>query len=251
MPRSDLAHRASPSRADLGAAPADAQATRAPGRLPRTAAEVQPGSKGEQTRLAILDMALAQAAQQGLEGLSIGPLAVALGMSKSGVFAHFGSREELQMSVIREYHRRFSRDVFEPALAQPRGLPRLQALFDNWMHLTALELDKGCLYISGAAEFDDRPGPVRDALYDMVSDWLAAMRRALSLTRSEGHLSADADVDQMLFEIHALILALHHEARFMRSPGSMDRARTGFKRVLRSNGANMGGDLPIPVIVSG
>ena len=223
-------------------------APRRTGRLPvaTEAASTAPSSKGEQTRLAILDMALAQAAREGIEGLSIGVLAEALGMSKSGVFAHFGSREALQLAVIREYHERFSRQVFEPALAEPRGLPRLQALFDNWMHLTALELDKGCLYISGAAEFDDRPGPVRDALYDMVSDWLAAMRRALTLTRSEGHLQADADIEQMLFEIHALILALHHEARFMRSPGSMDRARTGFMRVLRSNGANMGGNLPIP-----
>ena len=225
-------------------------APRRPRRLPRGHSEAVPASKGGQTRLAILDMALAQAAHQGLEGLSIGTLAEALGMSKSGVFAHFGSREALQLAVIREYHERFSRDVFEPALAVPRGLPRLQALFDNWMHLTAIELDKGCLYISGAAEFDDRPGPVRDALYGMVSDWLAAMKRALALARSEGHLNADADLDQMLFEIHALILALHHEARFMRSPGSMERARTGFKRVLRSNGANVCGNSPIPASVA-
>jgi AcrR family transcriptional regulator len=199
-------------------------------------------SKGEQTRLAILDMALAQAAHLGLEGLSIGALASALGMSKSGVFAHFGSHQELQLAVIREYHQRFSREVFEPALAAPRGLPRLQALFDNWMRLTAVELHKGCLYISGAAEFDDRPGPVRDALYGMVSDWLAAMRRALAITQGEGHLSPDADIEQMLFEIHALILALHHEARFMRSPGSIERARTGFKRVLVCNGAVIDGN---------
>lgn len=196
--------------------------------------------------MAILDMALAQAAHQGLEGLSIGVLANALNMSKSGVFAHFGSREELQLAVIGEYHQRFSRDVFEPALTVPRGLPRLQALFDNWMRLTAVELHKGCLYISGAAEFDDRPGPVRDALHGMVSDWLAAMKRALRITRDEGHLHAEADLEQMLFEIHALILALHHEARFMRSPGSIERARTGFRRVLLQNGAVDIDNLAIP-----
>ena len=229
------------------AASAAARASRRPGRLPGVRREAAPASKGEQTRCAIVDMALAQAARDGIEGLSIGVLADALGMSKSGVFAHFGSREALQLAVIGEYHARFSRDVFAPALSAPRGLPRLQALFDNWMRLTAQELDNGCLYISGAAEFDDRPGPVRDALYDMVSDWLAAMKRALALAQDEGHLQADADIEQMLFEIHALILALHHEARFMRSPGSMDRARTGFQRVLRYNGAKMGGNLPIPV----
>ena len=212
-------------------------------------AVVAPARKGEQTRGLILDMALAQAAHYGIEGLSIGALADALGMSKSGVFAHFGSREGLQLAVIGEYHQRFSREVFEPALSAARGLPRLQALFDNWMRLTAVELHKGCLYISGAAEFDDRPGPVRDALFDMVSDWLAAMKRALGMARDEGHLSADADLDQMLFEIHALILALHHEARFMRSPGSIERARTGFNRVLRYNGSAISGNQAIPALI--
>jgi len=104
----------------------------------------------------------------GLEGLSIGLLAETLQMSKSGVFAHFGSREELQISVVREYHDRFEHEVFVPALDQPRGLPRLRALFDNWMQRTSKEIDAGCLYIGGAVEFDDRPGPVRDALVHSV-----------------------------------------------------------------------------------
>src|SRR5512144_146381 len=114
--------------------------------------------KGQQTRAAILDAALGLAANMGLEGLSIGALAEATGMSKSGVFAHFGSREELQISVIQEYHRRFQEEVFDPALREERGLPRLRALFRNWMNRTSIELDSGCLFISGAVEFDDRPG---------------------------------------------------------------------------------------------
>src|SRR5512141_1174291 len=120
--------------------------------------------KGQQTKAAIVDAALGLATQIGLEGLSIGALAEVAQMSKSGVFAHFGSREELQISVVREYHRRFEEEVFYPAMREPRGLPRLRALFRNWMTRSSLEIDSGCLYISGAVEFDDRPGPVRDAL---------------------------------------------------------------------------------------
>ncbi len=196
-------------------------------RLPRAQA------KGQQTKAAILDAALGLAAQVGLEGLSIGALAEVTGMSKSGVFAHFGSREELQISVIREYHLRFEQEVFMPALQAPRGLPRLRALFANWMQRTSVELEAGCIYISGAVEFDDRPGPVRDALVESVQAWLAAMRRAIEQARDEGHLRSDIDIAQAAFEIHGLILALHYEARFLRSPGSLARAQSGFDNLLR------------------
>lgn len=196
-------------------------------RIPRAQA------KGQQTRAAILDAALGLAAQVGLEGLSIGALAEVTGMSKSGVFAHFGSREDLQISVIREYHARFEQEVFHPALKAPRGLPRLRALFANWMQRTSVELEAGCIYISGAVEFDDRPGPVRDALVESVQAWLAAMRRAIEQARDTGHLRSDVDVAQALFEIHGLILALHYEARFLRSPGSLVRAQAGFDNILR------------------
>ena len=172
--------------------------------------------KGQQTRAAILDAALGMASHMGLEGLSIGALAEVTGMSKSGVFAHFGSRDELQISVVREYYARFERDVFEPAMQLPRGLPRLRALFDQWMRVTTTELDSGCIFISGAVAFDDQPGPVRDALAESVNTWLDAYRRAVSLARDEGHLRADVDIDQMVYEIHGLILALHYEARFLK-----------------------------------
>ena len=102
--------------------------------------------KGQQTRATILEAALNLASQMGIEGLSIGALAEVTGMSKSGVFAHFGSREELQISVIREYHERFEEEVFRPAIRQPRGLPRLRALFDNWVAKVATEIDSGCIY---------------------------------------------------------------------------------------------------------
>ena len=115
--------------------------------------------KGQQTKAAIIEAALRLATRVGLEGLSIGVLADQMQMSKSGVFAHFGSREELQISVIREYFHQFEQEVFYPALAVPRGLARVQALFANWMKRVAIEIQSGCIFISGAVEFDDRPAP--------------------------------------------------------------------------------------------
>ena len=188
--------------------------------------------KGQQTRAAILDAALGLASHMGLEGLSIGALAEVMQMSKSGVFAHFGSREELQISVIREYHARFEEEVFFPAVREPRGLPRLRALFERWIRRVSVELDSGCIYISGAVEFDDRPGPVRDALALMVLAWHAALERAIRIAIDTGELQPQTDSTQMLFEMHGLILALHPDARFLRTPGALDRARTGFERIL-------------------
>ena len=187
--------------------------------------------KGRQTKAAIVEAALGLASQIGLEGLSIGALAEVTGMSKSGVFAHFGSREELQISVIREYHDRFEHEVFYPALQQERGLPRLTALFDNWMQRTSTEIDSGCIYISGAVEFDDRPGPVRDALASTVNTWQDALRRAIEMAQSLRQLDPQADARQIAFEIHGLILALHYEARFLRNPGAVERARKGFAQI--------------------
>lgn len=199
----------------------------------READSHKPLQKGRQTKAAIVDAALGLATQIGLEGLSIGALAEVMQMSKSGVFAHFGSREELQISVVREYHARFEEEVFYPAIATPRGLPRLRTLFDNWMKRTTVEIDSGCIYISGAVEFDDRPGPVRDALASSVNTWLTAMRRAVEIAVQEGHLRADTDADQMAFEIHAQILALHYEARFLRSPDSTRRALRAFEGIVQ------------------
>ena len=193
--------------------------------------ERSPQHKGQQTRSAILEAALGLASHVGLEGLSIGALAEMTGMSKSGVFAHFGSREELQISVIREYHAKFEEEVFYPSIRDARGLPRLQALFDRWVKRVSVELDSGCIYISGAVEFDDRPGPVRDALADMVLAWHQALERAIRLAIQAGHLLPDTNAGQILFELHGLILALHHDARFLRNPGALDRAQVGFLRI--------------------
>ena len=162
--------------------------------------------KGQQTKAAIIDAALGLATHIGLEGLSIGALADVTGMSKSGVFAHFGSREELQISVINEYHARFEQEVFYPAMQVERGVARLRALFGNWMQRSSVEIDSGCIYISGAVEFDERTGPVRDALAQSVMVWHSALRRSIEQAKERGELRAAVDPDQILFEIHGAAL---------------------------------------------
>ena len=207
---------------------------------PLAAVRVQSGrtsQKGQQTKQAIVEAALGLSTQVGLEGLSIGVLADVAHMSKSGVFAHFGSREELQISVIHEYFSRFEQEIFYPALRAGRGLPRVQALFGNWMKRVTVEIQSGCIFISGAVEFDDRPGPVRDALATSVQTWLAAMNRAVVQAKEAGHLHPEADEQQVTFEIHGLILALHYEARFLKNPGSIERANQGFRNILVRYGA--------------
>lgn len=174
--------------------------------------------------------------QQGLEHLSIGGLAAATGMSKSGVFAHFGSREEMQLAVIHEYHQQFAQAVFFPALQAPRGLPRLRTLFANWIQRTCAELDSGCIYISGAVEFNRCESAVRDALAASVQTWHTALHRTIEQCKTCGHLPAQADARQMLFELHGLILALHYETRFLRTP-ALPRAWAGFERLLAFHGA--------------
>ena len=205
---------------------------KAEGAEPAVKASGRSLAKGQQTKATIVEAALNLATHIGLEGLSIGAIAELTGMSKSGVFAHFGSREELQISVVHEYHDRFEQEVFYPAIEETRGIPRLRALFGNWMKRTSFELDSGCIYISGAVEFDDRTGPVRDALVESVSTWHAAMRRTIVQSVECGDLRADTDANQVLFEIHGLILALHYEARFLRNEGSIARAEAGFNSIL-------------------
>ena len=217
-----------------------------PASLPNGSALARSHPKGQLTRAAILDAALGLASHMGLEGLSIGALAELMQMSKSGVFAHFGSREELQISVVREYHARFEAEVFTPALSEPRGLPRLRALYERWVRRVSMELDSGCIYISGAVEFDDRPGPVREALVAMVVSWHRALARAIGIAIEEGHLGAGTDVQQMLFEVHGLILALHHDARFLRSPDAPQRARRAFERIVEQASAPGAKVTPLP-----
>jgi AcrR family transcriptional regulator len=200
--------------------------------------------KGEQTRAAILDAALDLAGRDGLEGLTIGLIAERMQMSKSGVFAHFGSREDLQIAVIQEYHRRFEDEVFHPALAEPRGLPRLSAMYSGWVTRQTREIDSGCMYISGAVEYDDRPGPIRDELLTMVEAWRTALTRAARQAVDEGHLAADTDCEQLVFEMRAMVLALHHDARFLGERGAIERVERGYVRLVESYRAKGASAIP-------
>lgn len=188
--------------------------------------------KGELTRAAILDVALGLASRDGLEGLTIGLLADKMNMSKSGVFAHFGSREDLQIEVLKLYHHHFEQEVFFPSLKEPRGLQRLESMFSRWVKRVTVEIASGCIYISGAVEYDDRPGMIREELVGMVKTWQDALHRCVVQAIDMGHLRTDTDPQQIVYEMYGLILALHHDARFIKRPGSVDRAQLGFDRLL-------------------
>lgn len=200
-----------------------------------------PVRKGEKTRDAILNDAVRLASQVGLEGLSIGALASRTGMSKSGLFAHFGSKEDLQLATLERAEGLFEEEVFNPAMSFPRGLPQLRALVDHW--LAWLEgtqsLPGGCLLISAASEYDDRPGPVRDRLAHGQRELRGAIAKAVRAAADEGELDASVDPWQLTFEIFGIVLAAYHERRLLDNRRASDRARRAFDRlVARSQSAN-------------
>lgn len=190
-------------------------------------------SKGAATRDAIIDRAYGIACAAGLEGLSIGPLAQAVGMSKSGVFAHFGSREELQMAVLDEAGERFVAFVLRPALKQPRGLARLRAILEAWYDWVR-QSEGSCLLLSAASEYDDRPGPLRDRLVQHEGRWREAIARAVALSIDTGELAADTDPDQMAFELYSLALGVHHDAGLFGFELAAGRGRRALERLFRS-----------------
>ena len=167
--------------------------------------------KGAATRESIVGRAYDIARASGVEGLSIGPLATAVGMSKSGVFAHFGSREDLQLAVLEEAATRFGNAVLIPALSQPRGLPRLRAIMHNWFEWVRGTAGGGCVLLGSVTEYDDRPGPLRDQVLHNERRWRSELERAVRLAIDAGQL-ADGDADQYVFELYAIPLTVHHEA---------------------------------------
>ncbi|MFN3298120.1 TetR/AcrR family transcriptional regulator [Caldimonas sp.] len=200
-------------------------------------------SRSELTRAAILDTALLMAAQDGLESLTIGEVAKRLGLSKSGVFSRVGSREALQAAVIEEYDRRFVQEVFVPAMREPRGLPRLNAVMRLWLQRAReVEFRHGCIYCAGAFEFDDRDGPLRDLLLDGVMRWRATLRRSVLQAIEAGHLRADTDVEQLVFELDGLFIALMRDARFLRDPRAAERAWRAYQRLID----DYRGPVPVP-----
>jgi AcrR family transcriptional regulator len=190
-------------------------------------------SKGERTRAAILDAAFHIVSKAGLEGLTIGTLAAATGMSKSGLFAHFGSREELLLAVMDRGQQEFLKLVVNPALAKPRGVPRLKALFVEWIGWTeSADLPGGCPMIGGAIEFDDKPGVVRDALAAGQRAWIGTLTRATRQAIEQGQLDAGTDPEQISFELFGIALVVHHHRRLLGYDKARARALAAFDALI-------------------
>lgn len=189
--------------------------------------------RGNSTRASIVDHSLALASEVGLGGLSIGDLAARTGMSKSGLFAHFGSKESLQLEILDEAKRRFVDMVAAPAFREPRGLRRLQALFDNWLAWSRAEFAPGgCIFIATASELDDRPGPLRDALVAMQREWLDAIATAARQAVEIGELAPATDPEQFAYSFYSIALAHHHFSRLLRDAGAETRARRAWADLL-------------------
>jgi len=191
-------------------------------------------TKGERTKAAILDEALRLVSKAGLDGLTIGTLADATGLSKSGLFAHFGSREELLLAVLAHGQAEFTKVVFQPAMDKPRGLPRLRAMFVNWLDWTeSAELPGGCPMIGGASEFDDRPGPVRDMLAGGQRAWIDTLKRAVRQAVEERQLAKDTDPEQIAFEMFGIALVVHHHRRLLGYKKARERALAALDSVFQ------------------
>lgn len=189
--------------------------------------------KGDLTRAAILDAALLVASRDGLEGVTIGILADHLMMSKSGVFSHFGSRDELLLATLKEYEIRFLASVLRPAVLEARGLPRLKAILGNWFTRLGNETASGCLYISAAVEYDDRPGAVRDELIRMLSDWESELKRSLEQCIETKEMCTDLPIELVVFELYSMALGFHHNARLMGRHNGSILIRQVFERILK------------------
>jgi AcrR family transcriptional regulator len=189
--------------------------------------------KGDQTRDAILDRALRMASELGLEGLTIGRLADELQLSKSGLFAHFSSKENLQVRTLDRAAERFAEVVVRPALEAPAGEPRLRALFEGWLEWPRrVKQPGGCIFAAAAAELDDRPGPARDRLVELQREWLATIERVVRRAQEVGHFRKDLDPAQLAFELHGIGLAWNLQARLLRDPRARARAVAAFERLV-------------------
>jgi AcrR family transcriptional regulator len=188
--------------------------------------------KGEQTRQAIVDQALELVSTVGLDKLTIGALAGATGMSKSGLFAHFNSKEQLQLQVLAEARQRFIEIVIAPALQKPRGEARLRAIFESSMKQWEDDLPGGCIFHAVSAELDDQPGPARDYLVETQRDYADTLRRAAEIAIEEGQFRKDLDLDQFVFELGSITAAYHHFGRLLGDPDADHRARNMFEGLL-------------------
>ena len=181
--------------------------------------------KGDRTRQTILERAVDLASVEGLEGLTIGRLADDLKMSKSGLFAHFGSKEELQLATVEEARNRFLGEVFLPALQEERGYPRLVAICRAWLdYVKRGVFPGGCFFAAASFEYDGRPGVVRDAIAATMNQWIDAITKAIRLAQEEGHLDPSVDPKQLAFEVNALFFGANFSYQMRGEKDALDRA---------------------------
>jgi AcrR family transcriptional regulator len=188
--------------------------------------------KGDETRQAILDEATRVASRVGLQGLTIGALATQTRLSKSGLFAHFRSKESLQVQVLEHAAAMFVDGVLRPALAAPRGEPRVRELFERWLAWCGGTWPGGDLFVAAAAELDDEPGPVRERLVRAQRDWLETIANVFRTGITEGQFRADADPEQFAHDLYGVVLAYHHARRLLHDPAAERRARLALDRLL-------------------
>jgi AcrR family transcriptional regulator len=187
-------------------------------------------SKGDDTRQTILAKAFELATVVGVSGLTIGRLAEATSLSKSGLFAHFGSKEALEVAVVEEASRQFIAEVMVPALRSARGEPRLRALYANWLRWG--DRPGGCFFVGVSAELDDRSGPARDALVRAQKDWVDEISKAARIAVAEGHFRKDLDADQFAFELYSIMLGAHLFKRFLHAPRTDAHTDHDFERLV-------------------
>jgi AcrR family transcriptional regulator len=188
--------------------------------------------KGEETKQAIVDEALELVSTIGLDRLTIGALASATGMSKSGLYAHFKSKEALQLQVLEEARQRYVDVVLRPSFREPRGEARLRAIFERTMREWEDALPGGCVFHAVAAELDDQPGPARDFLVQIQRDQRDMLKRAVEMAVETGELRNDIDLDQLVFELGSITAGYHHFGRLLRDPSAATRARQSFEALL-------------------
>jgi AcrR family transcriptional regulator len=190
-------------------------------------------AKGDETLQRILQEGLSIASLNGLAGVSLAPLADRANLSKSGLFAHFRSKEALQIKLLETAEALFKDTVIEPSRMAPPGLPRLEAMVDLWLGWAPRAgLPGGCPFAAAAADFDDRDGPVRERLVASQREWIGMLRKAIEDAVAVGHLRAGLDSNQLAFEICGIYLMHHFASRLLRSAAATDRARTAFQGVI-------------------
>jgi AcrR family transcriptional regulator len=194
-------------------------------------------TKGEETKAAILDQAVAIASEVGFTGLTIGQLAERTQMSKSGLFAHFKSKEVLQLETLQRARERFTDMVVRPALTTPRGVKRVQVLVERWLDWATDGLQGGCIFVASAVEYDDRPGPMRDAVVQNERDWLETIATVAGTAVAEGDFRADLDTEQFAFTVQGLMLSYHQATRLLGDPKALEHVRQALDDLIAASAA--------------